>query len=79
MPKIRVNAGTMNIPDAIPSIPPSVPAASDIKHTNTENAMLFTAMIRRYLLFAAIRGNASSGRGDWRLRRRVESLTLSPR
>jgi len=64
MPKIRVSAGTTNIPAAIPSTPPSVPAARDIRQTNAENSTLLISMSLHYLLFGANRGNTSSGRGD---------------
>jgi hypothetical protein len=79
MPKTNVRAGTTNIPAAIPSIPPSMPAASDIRQTNRENSILPKYMIIHYLDLEASRGNASSGTGDCRRRKRVESLILSPR
>src|SRR4029077_6595147 len=78
MPKNNVRAGTTKIPAAIPSIPPSMPAASDIRQPNTENSILFISIRVHYLLFEASDGNASSERGDWRRRKRVESLILSP-
>ena len=75
-PNIKVRAGTMKIPAAMPSIPPSRPAASETRQTSNEYPgvpMLIDSS------FGVIFGSPSSGIGDGRLLSRVVSFSLSPR